>query len=308
MPGDFIFPEYLSANSVRAFPLSQSGTRLDTTNSIKLPDSLIVSAAINATPDYVGGYFYISSLVSVPDSVSVVLSYQTSTGETRDICEITANASHVENTAYPIVGTGYDLSVSGSITIGGTDDAKRNVSGQFDFLPSTTRLEADCIFISVPQVKYVEMFSGTTSIGQFSGVLKLRAGRNIRLRYAAGGSDVIIIDAIDGLNLTPALDECNQLSVLGPPILTINGIPPDAAGNFTIDGSECIEVAEGTNGLTITDTCASSCCGCTELDELLQLQTALELQVSMLKEKLNTVTNSEGSMIVNLVNIISTLQ
>lgn len=301
MPGDFIFPEYLSANSVRAFPLSQSGTRLDTTNSIKLPDSLIVSAAINATPDYVTGYFYISALISVPDSVSVVLSYQTPSGDTRDICTITANASHVENTVYAIVGTGSDLSVSGSITIGNTDDTKRNVVGQFDFLPASTRFEADCIFISVAQVKYVEMFSGTTSLGQFSGVLKLRAGRNIRLRYAAGGSDVIIIDAIDGLNLTPA-DECNQLSVLGPPILTINGVSPDANGEFTLEQSDCIELTEGTNSINIKDTCSSSCCGCTELQGLLSAQTSLEQQISIVKDQIQAVTNNQTAMIVNLVS------
>ena len=298
MAGNFQFPEFLVANSVRAFPLSQAGTRLDTTGAINLPDSLLVSAAINATPDYVTGTFYISKVISLPDLVSIDLSFAPLSGVVRTICRITAPSTHVENTSYSITASGEDEAVTGSITIGSIVNTQQDLGGVFNFSPTSTAFEADCLFISVAQVKYLEMFNGAVSLGQFTDVIKLRAGRNIRLRYV--GLDTIAIDAIDGLNLL-APDGCEQLPAAGDPILTINGIPPDVSGNFKIEGSDCIDIVEVTNGISIKDTCASSCCSCTELEELMVAQREVEAQLQIIRGQISLVQSNQTAMIVNLI-------
>lgn len=298
MPGNYQFPEYLAANSVRAFPLAQAGSRLSDSG-LKLPDSLIVSAAINATPDYVTGEFYVSTLVSLPDSVSIDLSFAPLTGDSRVVCRITAGSSHVENTVYSIIGSGEDAAVTGSITIGDLTETQGELAGTFVFGASATPFEGDCLFVSVAQVKYIELLNGTTSLGLFTDVLKLRAGRNIRLRYV--GLDTIAIDAIDGLNLI-APDNCEQLPKIGDPIRTINGIAPDGNGNFNLDGSDCVSVEGITNGLSIADECASSCCGCSELQQLVTAQQQLEAQLQTVGGQISAVREQQTAMIVNLIS------
>lgn len=308
MANQFSFPSFPNENSVRAFPLTENSSRLDLGGNVKIPDVLLVAATINALPEYVAGTFYVSRISSLPDGANITLSFAPVTGAPRIICQVqVTSALHEENKSYAWTGSGIDSSVVGTLTIGDIAQVQSELIGSFDFDAISAPFESSCIFVSVPAVRYLEVFSGNASLGLFTGAIRLRSGRNIRLRYVvpegatvADGS-IIAIDAIDGLNLTPP-SGCEQLPQLGPPIRTINQIPPDESGNFTLDGSDCIEISSKDNGLTIKDLCAASCCGCEELAALLEGQVQVEAQIQLLRDQIQAVQTNQAAMIVNLVS------
>lgn len=302
MANNFIFPEWLVSNSVRAFPLSESASRLDTRGVLNFPDSLLVAAAINSLPEYTSGTFFISRLLCFAEYVSLELSFAPATGAARLVARVRADTStHVPNTSYAILGTGEDSSVSGSLTLGSLRQAQEEALGTFEFEAAATPFEVACLFVTVPALKFVQVYNGSELIGTFDSVLRLRSGRNVQLRYV--DEDTIAIDAIEGLNLvTP--DTCEQLVVQGPPIKTINGIAPDANGNFTLDGSECIDLIPQDSGLQIVDTCSKSCCGCTELEALVASEAALVAQIEVLRQQILAVQANQTAMLINLVSNI----
>jgi hypothetical protein len=300
MSNQFIFPEWLVSNAIRAFPLSESASRRDLRGVVTFPDSLVVAAAINALPEYATGAFYLSSLLCFPDYVAVDLSFQPAQGDSRVVCRLRADAStHVENSAYPILGSGEDASVTGSLTFGDLRQAQSETLGVYSFSADATPFEVACLFVTVPALKYVQVFDGNTLLGTFNSVLRLRSGQNVRLRYV--DQNTIAIDAIAGLNLV-APDSCEQLVVLGPPIKTINGVAPNADGDFTLDGSDCIAIDPLANGLQVEDTCSASCCGCTELNALTQGAAQLAAQVAFLQQQVQAVQSNQTEMIINLVS------
>ena len=93
----------------------------------------------------------------------------------------------------------------------------------------------------------------------------IRAGRNTRFRpvIESGKDPIVNWDAIDGAGLT---EYCICDEGLAPPIRTVNGIPPDGAGNFRFLGNDCLEIERGSNSLTLKDVCSEPCCGCKELE------------------------------------------
>lgn len=299
---NLVFAEYLNANSVRAFPLSEAASRTDVLGAIKIPDSLIVAASINATPDYADGNFYVSRLGSFPGTVELTISYASSSEDSREICRVSIGRDHVINTNYGIVGQGEDSAITGSITIGDIQETNEAISGFFSFLPEATPFEVSAIFLSLPAVRYIEIYSGRSLVGRYNSVLRIRAGQNIRIEHE--GDDVIRIDAVGNLNLSEE-DQCDTVIKLGPPIRSINGIPPDADGNFTIDGSECINIDGTSNGIQVRDTCSKSCCGCDELQSLVAGLKELQAQLGVVRGNIDSVRSTQTEMISNLVTAIS---
>lgn len=296
-----IFPEWLNANSGRAFPLAENSSRLDITGSVKLPDSLIVAAQINQTPRYATGTFYISELVASPDLVSITISFWTdSATAVRRIATIGVPvALHIEGKSYAFIGEGSDGSILGSLTIGSLIDTLRGVPGELSFEVGSTPFEVSALFISTPALEAIEVYNGTTLLGRFSTILKLRAGENIRLSYVDDDPDVIRIDAIDGLNLTNPGDCANAIAI-PPCIRTINDIPPDDNGNFNLDGGQCINVDVEVGTISLVDLCSQSCCGCTELETLLTGLQGVEQQVTAFRTQMTDVVGQQTTMIANL--------
>jgi hypothetical protein len=79
----------------------------------------------------------------------------------------------------------------------------------------------------------------------------------------------IIWDAIDGEGLNEQC-VCEDTESIGPPIRTINGIPPYPDGNFRMVGSDCIEITPIDHGLQFADTCSAPCCTCDELEPIVR--------------------------------------
>lgn len=296
--GNIAFPEWLNANSLRAYPISETTPRTSVNGEITLPNTLIVDARVNAPYGHMSGVFYISSVEVLQERVSVDISYY-GDGESSAVATVIADvATHIPNKSYPFVGNGDNHSVLGVIVIGELGDIISSIQGSYDFAEDSTPLEPATINVSQPMIEYVSLVVQGVEVGKLDRVVKLRAGSNIRLTRV--DSETIRIDGISGENL----DDCPE-EPSSPPILTINGAPPDDDGNFLLTGSECIQVfAKGTHSLEIRDLCSSSCCGCQELNALTSSLGALETQQITLRELIYQAYNDHSNMIASLTSFL----
>lgn len=299
MASNFIFPEWLNANSVRGYPVSEYGTRMDLTGSVKLPDSLLVDASLAVHPDLATSTFFVSKVKLSPDGAEIEISRLDAAGSNVTVVTtIAAPASGGNYRPYSFTGVGDNYDVNGSIVVGDLWLASQEMSGVFEFTHESTPLEHTVLNVSLPMVRAIEIYNGSAKVGTFNGLLKLKAGRNIRLTYVDG--ETVRIDAIDGLNTTDP-DSCAAVTPLGPPIRTINGVGPDENGNFQLEGGDCISVEAGSQGLVISDTCSQSCCGCDELAQLMSGLTALETQCQILKTNIYEVQANTSRMMAYIV-------
>ena len=298
-----IFPEWLNANSGRAFPLAENCSRTDLTGTVVLPDSLIVAAQICMLPDYAAGTFFVSSVVAAPDQVAVEVSFHDPSDSTSRV--IATMAVPLEgfggNQTFSFVGQGQDSSILGSLTLGTLQETIETIPGPVWFDYSSTPFEVSALFVSTPAVKSVDIYNGATLLASFGDVLMLRAGENIQLSRVDGAPNTIRIDAVVGANMQEpsACNNGNSLPV-PPPIRTINGLPGDAGGNFDLDGGTCIDIETSVGLIKLTDLCSQSCCGCVELEALMTGLAAVEQQIAVFQSQMANVVAQQTQMIANL--------
>lgn len=304
MPSNIVFPEWLNANSVRNYPIQENATRQDVSGKFIIPNDLLVAIQVNFSRDYLGGTFYIGKVSSGDETVSITLSFQAADLQVSPVDVVTVAikiAQHTPYSHYSFVGDGLHSAVVGSIGVGELSSTRDEGLGLFEFSYATTPLEVNCLFISTPALKNVEVYSGTTLMYVADQILKLRAGRNIKLTYEGEGTDTIRIDAISGENLTLP-SECENARELPPCIRTINGVAPNEDGELFINGSDCISIEELEGGLVIKDLCSKSCCGCDELQQLMDGLQAVKDQEVQLRELIRQAQSQQSDMIAGLIS------
>jgi hypothetical protein len=260
--------EWLNANEERSYPLSSGATKRDVTGTFTLPDSFLVelylatSSALNVDTTQ----FYLQSLTVLPTGYNVTIGYNDGSGNPPTVgTAVIAAATAVEFGVYELPGVGDFEDISGKLTIGRLNEINAQPAGEFAFAPSGGLLDSDCIRPTINGVASLSVVNGTASSARLYGDIELIAGTNISLTATGGG--VIRIDAITGAGLTAACD-CTADATPAPALRTINGVPPDVNGDFTLSGNDCITIAPLSTGLAIDNTCGTPCCGCTELQAL----------------------------------------
>ena len=304
MPG-FSFPEYLSANAGRAYPLSEFGARADVTGTVVLPDALLVDARLNVTPGYVlgagAGTFFVSRVELTATAVTLTLSFlPAAAGSAPRVLAVVSvdprGTDFGDDAAFQ--GQDPDAAVTGTLTFGDLPGVLSQLTGGYDFGVTQCALEADVVSVGQPAVTFLELFNGATPVGTFDGALQLIAGRNVFFTRLSPTS--VRVDVADGINVTTA-DACAGALPAGTPIRTINGVAPDANGNFALVGDECITVNTAAGEIDLEDVCSKSCCGCTELASLVTAQQQVEAQVVALQAQLLQYQQSAAAMSANLL-------
>lgn len=263
--------EWLNHNSQRKYPLADTATGEDTTGSFDLPEDLILALylPIHAGLTVDPGRFYLKSLGVFATGVGITIGYSPSAGSPVNIATALINRDgHVLYQDYSLGGVGDFDDTVGRIVIGSFDRLDEQPEGFFNFDFEEGRLDVDTIRPQIRGVQSIQVRNGGDVSQRLYGDIELVAGTNIRLTpiVVAGQDPQIQIDAIDGEGLT---EECVcEDGSDGPPIRTINGIPPTAAGDFSVLGDECIETTAIQNGIRLVDLCSQPCCGCTELERI----------------------------------------
>lgn len=264
--------EFLNHNSQRSFPLASWGSKLDTTGAVRIPDTLILAldfpihAAMNVDPSR----FFIRQLAIYPTGINISIGYDDQSAAGIQVGSVSvATSSHTEYRSYAVPGSdNFDDSV-GRIVLGTLDDIAELPTGIFTFTAAATPIEVSAIRPMIRGVSSLTVVSGGASSVKLYGDIELRAGANMRITVngAETPTPEIVFSAIsgEGLNAVCACDDTTEAT----PIRFINGIPPLANGNFRILGDDCLRVSPIVNGLQLSDVCSKPCCGCNELDALI---------------------------------------
>ncbi len=256
--------EFLNENSLRAYPIRETLNRTSVDGIYVLPDQFIVDLNLAATTSASTRYFF-SQITNSGNSISVTLSDDSLVPV--GVFEIPDN--HVQGAAVELIPSLNYPFAYGKLVVWDVSSALVQPIGTFSFTINSTEVEMRCV---VPSLSAVRRISFTDLVGithTVSGDITLEAGTNIRLTYNEL-TNTIIIDAGNGLGLNTECPDSQR------PILTINGIPPDDAGNFDIAFSGCVLITPGFGGFSINDTCTKSCVSCEEIEQLTDRLVQLE--------------------------------
>ena len=261
--------QWLNHNSQRSYPLTERATKTDTTGTIRLPDSFIVALylPVHAGLDVVPGNFFIKSVLIAPTGFNITVGY-TNNDETFDVAAANIIRSNYQpNRSYALGGVDNFDDCVGTIVLGALDEIDKLPPGLYEFDFEGGELETDAIRPMLRAVTRLRVSNNSELSDPIYGDVTLVAGTNVRITVANIGTETeVTFDAISGLNLN---EDCFCGDADEPEcIRCINGVC-SSDGNFVLAQDECIDITPASNGLKFADTCATPCCGCTELDAII---------------------------------------
>jgi hypothetical protein len=286
---------WLNSNLLRNYPLSQSATLQSYNSSLKIPDDLLVDLKLHVPYiSKMAAYnFYISSITIYPQGMTFSIGYEDTlgNGESYQVVAVSAPVAFNNFTEYSTVAlTGVNqFSQVNGIAVIGKISSIQGVYGTSDFSLVDGRLESCTVSFGPRRVSglVVSSASGTTSV--LSGKVMLQSGANHTISAVpVSGNYELTFNAIDGAGLE---EECACSGIELPPcIRTINNVSADVQGNINIVGGDCVKIdSSQTATISVADSCAKPCCGCNELqvlvddiDTLKGVQIGLASQIGVL--------------------------
>jgi hypothetical protein len=263
--------QWLNHNSQRSYPLTERATKKSTeaTGAIRLPDSFIVALylPIHSGLSFAPSNFFISSVLIAPTGFNITVGYYNGTSSVDVAAANIVRSNYQANRSYALGGIGDFDDCVGHIALGNLDEIDQIAPGLYTFDYAGTALEPDAIRPMIRGVSRLRIFNNTEYSDAIYGDVTLVAGNNIRITAATvAGETHIRFDAISGLNLN---EDCYcDVPDTGECIRCINGVCT-SDGNFVLSQDDCVTITPIPNGLKIADTCAQPCCGCTELDAII---------------------------------------
>lgn len=284
--------DFLNHNSQRSYPLTSEATRQDVTASFEIPNDFLVGLDLPVSPamDMETGRFFIRQLGLFSSGIQLIIAYDTGTSLIDVATGLISTIDPIRNKVFAINGIGAYTDISGKVIIGRVDTIQEQPSGLFSFTIEGTRIEPQAIRPMIKGISALRISSATGDVSQnFYGDIELVAGSNIQLSTAVSGAVTkITISALSGEG-TIEQCICEGEAAAIPCIKTINGISPTTTGNFNFIGDDCLQFNPVTNGLKVTDSCCTPCCGCDELEAITRdlerfatQRNALELFVNQL--------------------------
>lgn len=269
--------DWLNQNALRNYPILDGASRLSS-SSLALPTALIVDLSMPVPVGTVEpGELFIQRVYGFSAGVVVALASTRSPSTTL----ATATAfidQHTANQSYPLVGAGSLVGATGRITLGSREALASAALNLYDFTsaPANTLLVVSVTRPLLRGLNGIVVLDSTGAVSDvLTGTVTLAAGSNVSLTTDTATNRVTINSGL--VASTTTTDECGcndaQEPTL-PPIVSINGVFPDAQGNFTLAGFDCTEFKTIASGIQITDRCTAPCCGC---EQLTALQQALQL-------------------------------
>lgn len=252
--------DFLNTNALRNYPIKEGVSKVSDDEAFIIPNDFIVDLQVAVSYDPAKRY-YISRIVNFDDSITVEISDETST-LVGTFTVISAN--HWQYKEYIMTPSSYFAGANGAMCVTSLTGILNQPSGVYTFTLATTELEARA---SVPALKGINRLIFNNSTGEsysMTGDIIIEARQNLRFKVDPDIDNKIIIDAGNGLGLNTMCSDALSC------IKTINGIPPDAEGNFTLDFSDCATltpIPAGT-GLLLEDICCKPCVGCNDIETL----------------------------------------
>jgi len=252
--------EWLNINANRKYPFKEESNLKDETRRFQLPDDFLVDALLIVPINYQFD-FYVSKVSFSIEELAVTISMRDQEEALTGTIQYPDLSS--TNQTLALSGRGTYNGGYGKLVIGSFSSL---IEGEFNFLYQDTTVEP-CRIIKLNQ--------GITSLnGITSGNIILKSGTNVVITPEVD-QNKIIIDTFDGLC---ACDEC-------PTVKTINGRQP-VNNNFSIAGIGCVTVTESGNGIQIGNDCEEACCGCDEVNDMVDRIRDLQERITILENNL----------------------
>jgi hypothetical protein len=268
--------DWLSHNSQRRYPLTNDASATDTTGNFSLPDDFIVGLKL-VVPIWTNpASFTLHSVKVFATGFAVTVGYWNGSQVVPVASAAVLRSTHTIYRTYQLTGLRDFYDVNGHITIGTLDSIDLQPPGDWQFNLAGGRLEVDAIGPQIRGVSQLFVQNGSDLSAPIVGDVVLKAGNNVRItvQQAPGEDPIIVLNAVQGEGLNePCV--CEGDNTPGPPILTINHIPPSPDGDFTLIGTSCTSIESVENGLRIDDKCSKPCCGCEELKPIVAAQQLL---------------------------------
>jgi hypothetical protein len=243
---------------------------VDISAAFTIPQDFLVELdlPIHAGFDVDPAKFYVKNIGAYATGFSIVVGYESDSGPIDVATALIPAVTHERNTQYALGGIGDFSDTVGKVVIGRLEAIQEQPAGFFEFDIDNTRLEPDAIRPNIRGVSSLLVNSDNDQSQRLTGDIELQPGTNMQIVpvIVEGQDPILIFSALEGEGLA---EECVcDDDFESPPIKRINGIPPTAAGDFTILGNACLEVNEIANGVMLDDVCSEPCCGCEELEAI----------------------------------------
>ena len=269
--------EFLNHNSQRRYPLADTANGTDTSGSFTIPEDFIVELdlPIHAGLDVASGRFFIKRIDAYSIGYAVIVGYAPTDGDPIDAATALIPrqtfATGTKNVVFSLGGVSNFADTVGKIVIGSLTGIDLQPAGSWFFEFTAGQLDPDAIRPIITGVSSIKLINGSQESAKFYGDVELVAGTNCQLVPVLVGGDLakIRINFIQGEG---SIEDCTCYgdAALTTPIKTINGVPPTTSGGFSFAGTTCLQIEPITNGIKFVDTCASPCCGATELERITQ--------------------------------------
>jgi len=329
--------EWLNFNMHRNYPIVDT-TIVESITGAYLPSSFLVD--LQLVVPYVEGIdssrFFISSVVRNASSLQVTIGYMVSepganvligfdcavssaipidlvyTGGALDathtikLSAITTAATYTSSTYTYGIPEQYAAlkNLRGALYIGTCADMTDISAMQFSY--NNSAIMPMCVFVESPEdnvtsIRFVDDYgTDVTMTDDFT----LDVADGIKIVVNEDKTKVTFEIDADYINDQVA----NQLaSVVGNPIRSINGQPPDSTGNFVIAGEDCTLLTTNEHSIAISNPCAKPCCDQdgVETAEILKALTDLTSAKTVLNNYYTDLATKVNSMQARLSALIA---
>jgi len=288
---------WLNQNEQRNYPLADDATRLDTSGSFTLPTDVILDFVlpVQNTSGIDPTLFHVYSVQSYENGVAIAFGYDGLLA-----CSVAIPRTHTYGQSYYVNGTGLFSDSTGIVAVG---DISELLAGYFEFDVAGGSLSPVTIRPSLKGVSGVRVVQGDLSSDLLTGDIELTAGRNIQFTVTETIDGYRVrVDAVADSQLEEACD-CTNLAPDGDPIFTINGVSPVAGNIELVAADDCVEITPYADRgyIEIANTCATSCCGCDELDVIVEDFNTLNAEVQTLLGVASRVDAEVSALALNLI-------
>ena len=261
--------ELLNQNAQRSYPLTDDSTKKDITGSFSIPDDFLVGMDIpvSTAMDMESGRFFIRQLGLFASGIQIVIAYDTGTSVVDVGSALVPSSNFTRNKIFAIGGIAPFDDTYGKVVIGKLSTIQEQPAGLFTFDISGARIEPQVVRPMIRGITALRIANANGNLSEnLYGDIELVAGSNIQLSAASDANNVrVTISAISGAGTVQAC-VCEGDAANLPCIKTINGIGATPDGNFNFIGDDCLQFNGIANGLKVTDSCCTPCCGCPELE------------------------------------------
>ena len=281
--------EWLNQNMLRAYPLREdadvtpllaSGTKA---TGVKVPTCLVTDFSFTLAFDAVedGTVPSLTGLSHAADGFS----FEISLGDTVLATLSVSISGHETNKSYRLSGSGDNADCGGWIALGDLERAAKEMpEGVYSFPANQVPFEVSTLRVAPRGVRSVTAVGkyGLKTYAPLYGNVKIIAGSDMTVRNDSP-KNAIWLQAESGTGYERT-EPCKCGSAAVQNVRTINGM--SVADVQIVGDGTCVKVDTNasTKAITVSDTCSTPCCGCSELN-------FVESAVATVSKSIDTLTS-----------------